>query len=63
MTTCVRLYAPHFYKQQLCTGYRLNRFATKQEGRTVRKLKCWSTEDTIAARNYYDKADPTSLDI
>lgn len=34
---CLRLLIPHFYKQYLCTGYRLNRFATKQE-RTVRKF-------------------------
>lgn len=37
--------------------------ATEQGRTAMRKLKCWSTRDTIAARNDYDKTDPTSLDV
>lgn len=63
MTTGTKAVSPSLLQAKHLQWLQVKQVATEQERTAMRKLKCWSTRDTIAARNDYDKTDPTSLDV
>lgn len=63
MTTGTKAVSPSLLQAKHLQWLQVKQVATEQERTTMRKLKCWSTRDTIAARNDYDETDPTSLDV